>query len=209
MRDTADESFAAYEQVPARPDRSVDWRRLLVFAGGGLVLLLLMLSISNRMRDRAELAAIGLNQDTPFSAWVGDWNGSIQTSDTDGNVVAHETVTRRFGPFDGLTQSVVWSEARASGPAVDRHGTQEYDQRVLLRSVAGDSGPETYAGRVDVGGTITWTRESDKHLTLIREWIDDSTYYIEGFTVNKGQREAVVYHSGRLRRVGSSQTGTR
>ncbi len=190
----------------ARLDRLVDWRRLLVFAGGGALLLLLMLSAADRMRERAALQSVGLMQESPYAVWVGEWVGSLKTSAPDGTVVAQVRSTRRFGEFDGASQKLEWREARATGVPLNRPGQQTMEGRLLVRTIRAEAGQEVFRGRLDDSGTITWTSETPEGLTLLREWVDGETYYVEGFSLQKGVADSIVYHSGRLRRERPPQT---
>ncbi len=208
MKETAPSGILWSDRPILRWVKGIDWRRLLVFALGGLLLLLLMNMQATQMRERASIQSAALSQDNPFAPWGGKWAGSIQTSTPEGSIIAQVHATRVFGDWDGVSQLLIWDEAQAGGPNIERRGTQEIIGRQILRSVSGGpGGNETFTGRMEEGGTLTWTNDTDKYLTLIREWVDGSTYYVEGFSLQKGEKAAIVYHSGRLRRENPPQTG--
>lgn len=206
MKDMFEASPVEVTGTLSRLDRLVDWRRLLVFAGGGALLMLLMISAADRMRAKAALQSVGLMQESPYTLWTGEWIGSLKTSAPDGTVVAQVRSTRNFGAYDGATQLVEWREARATGVPLRRSGQQTLDGRMLVRTISGDAGQEVYHGQIDDSGTITWTNDTPEGLTLLREWVDGETYYVEGFSLQKGVPEGIVYHSGRLRREKPAQT---
>lgn len=173
------------------------WRTMFYMVGGGLLFSAMAYLSAEAKRPLAEGNA-PLDSLQPF---YGVWEGTLRLSTPAGEVVSYSQQRRTYIMGAGRSQQFEFATVDRGGRLYSRStGIQEEAEQGLLRTEESNNTITRLRGARDAEGAITWVVEGSNSTTLIREWVDGQTLYIEGVTVQEGGSTRLLTMSGRLKK---------